>query len=269
MRSLLPTGMCASSLSACSVLITLVCFSTEARGAEPERSSPIEVRDALRSGGMGPRMVPIEGGVLRTYSVSEGEACPRLGTSVTPTLVSAFLLGAHEVTFAEWDACAAAGACRQKDDSKGWGRGQQPVVQITREDALAYAEWLSKETGKSYRLPTATQWEYAARAGATTPYYFGESIRADQANVASRLGKPSPVGSYPPNRWGLYDMHGNVEEWVADTCTDPEFGRFRGIGKGGHYATFLPEFLHLSGSNNKEVDSNNYSDGFRVARALE
>jgi formylglycine-generating enzyme required for sulfatase activity len=138
-----------------------------------------------------------------------------------------FAVGKFEVTFAEWDACVAAGGCKYspKDD---WGRGKQPVMKVSWDDITKeYLPWLSRKTGKTYRLLTEAEWEYAARAGTTTPFWWGSSISTGRANYdgsfaygggptgESRL-KTLPVDSFAPNPWGLYNVHGNVWEWVQD-----------------------------------------------------
>ncbi|WP_295454387.1 bifunctional serine/threonine-protein kinase/formylglycine-generating enzyme family protein [uncultured Thiodictyon sp.] len=143
--------------------------------------------------------------------------------------VAAFELGKFAVTFDEWDACVADGGCSHQPDDAGWGRGKRPVIDVSWDDALQYVTWLSRKTGKTYRLPTEAEWEYAARAGTTTAFSTGDCINTDQANydgdddhadcgakTGVYLGKTQPVGSYPANPWGLYDMHGNVWEWVQD-----------------------------------------------------
>ena len=118
-------------------------------------------------------------------------------------------------------------------EDEGWGRGSRPVIHVSWDDAKAYAEWLSKKTGESYRLPSEAEWEYAARAGSTTKYHWGNDIGRNKANCSGRSRKPgsrcgsqwdalstAPVGSFQPNRFGLFDMHGNVVEWVED-CYQP------------------------------------------------
>ena len=130
-----------------------------------------------------------------------------------------FAIGRYEVTFEEWDACVAGGGC--KGDiylMTGWGRGSRPVT-TTYKNAKDYTEWLSRKTGNSYRLPSEAEWEYAARAGTTTPYNFGVTISADQAAVGGS-DKTVPVGSYPPNAFGLHEVHGNVWEWTDDCWHD-------------------------------------------------
>lgn len=131
--------------------------------------------------------------------------------------IAAFAIGATEVTFAEWDACVAAGACAYRLDDEGWGRGDRPVINVSWEDTQQYVAWLSDVTGATYRLPSEAEWEYAGRAGTTTRYAFGDEITDQQANFNSNVGKTVEVGGYPPNAWGLHDMHGNVWEWVQDT----------------------------------------------------
>lgn len=135
--------------------------------------------------------------------------------------ISTFQIGKYEVTFDEWDACEQAKACPHADDS-GWGRGKRPVINVSWDDiAQKYIPWLNQKTGKSYRLPTEAEWEYAARGGKESAYPWGQSIGKNNANCAGDLcGEKfvytSPVGSFSPNPFGLYDMHGNVWEWVSD-----------------------------------------------------
>jgi len=139
-----------------------------------------------------------------------------------------FDVGRYEVTFAQWDACVDAGGCGgYRPGDNGWGRGDRPVINITWRHAQYYAEWLSKTTGRTYRLLTSAEWEIAARAGATTKFSWGdedpvcEAKARNGANFADcNLNRTKPVGTFAPNPYGLYDMHGNVWEWVAD-CHDP------------------------------------------------
>jgi formylglycine-generating enzyme required for sulfatase activity len=140
-------------------------------------------------------------------------------------------MGKYEATFAEWDACEAAKVCPHADD-RGWGRGLRPVIKVSWNDAQTYIRWLNGLTGQTYRLPSEAEWEYAARAGTTTPFSTGDCITTAQANydgnhdynscgvTGTYLGKTQPVGSYPANPWGLFDMHGNVLEWVQDCYHD-------------------------------------------------
>ncbi|MEN8220167.1 MAG: SUMF1/EgtB/PvdO family nonheme iron enzyme [Pseudomonadota bacterium] len=118
---------------------------------------------------------------------------------------------------------------RTKPDDKGWGRANRPVMNVSWYDATAYAEWLSEQTGKQYRLPTEAQWEYAARAGTSTKYWWGNTIGSNKANCKNsscgdNFEYTAPVGSFAPNSFGLYDTAGNVWEWV---CSEYE-SRYRG-----------------------------------------
>jgi formylglycine-generating enzyme required for sulfatase activity len=138
-----------------------------------------------------------------------------------------FAVGKFEVTFDEYDACAADGGCvkHPHPGDGGWGRGRHPVIAMPWMWVDGYLDWLSQKTGKHYRLLTEAEWEYAARAGTTTKYAFGDTITHDQANFSygtQGKGHTVEVGSYPPNAWGLYDMHGNVWEWVED-CYDVNY----------------------------------------------
>ena len=136
------------------------------------------------------------------------------------TIAKPFAVSKFEVTFEEWDACAAAAACAQAAD--GWGRGRMPMINVSWRDAQQYVGWLAKLTGEDYRLLTEAEWEYAARAGATTRYSWGDEPgvgNADCDGCGSQwdLRQAAPAGSFKPNAFGIYDMHGNVWEWVEDT----------------------------------------------------
>lgn len=157
------------------------------------------------------------------------------GVIRTVTIGKPFAVGKYEITFDEWDACTAAGLCDAIDDA-GWGRGRYPAVGINWEQAVAYTVWLSKITGKNYRLLSDSEWEYAARAGLPRFRFF--SLAPEQlcrvANVYDLKSKSeydfewehvpcddgfaemAPVGSMEPNAFGLHDMIGNVSEWTQD-----------------------------------------------------
>ena len=141
-----------------------------------------------------------------------------------------FAVGVYEVTFAEWYACVDAGGCGNYiPDDEGWGRGNRPVVNVSWGDAQSYVRWLSAQTGKTYRLLSESEWEYVARAGTETAYSWGDSIGVNRANCdgcgSAWDGKmTAPVGSFATNAWGVYDMHGNVWEWVQDCWNDSYVG---------------------------------------------
>src|SRR5262245_4152912 len=136
------------------------------------------------------------------------------------TITKPFAVSRFEVTFDQWDACVTAAACPRVDDS--WGRGDMPAINVSWIDARQYVGWLSQATGKPYRLLTEAEWEYAARAGATTAFSRGDEAGGGNA-ACGECGsqwdgrQTAPVGSFKPNAFGLNDTHGNVWEWVEDT----------------------------------------------------
>jgi len=195
-------------------------------------------RDTLKDGSLGPEFVQIPGGTFRMGS-DDGESNEKPVHLVT---VKSFALGKYEVTRGEFrkfveatsyktdaekrDGCYGwTGSEWKKDSSFNWKNvgftqdDKHPVVCVSWNDAKAYVNWLSEQTGKDYRLPTEAQWEYACRAGSTGKYSFG-----DDANQLGNYGwyssnsgnKTHPVGEKQPNKFGLYDMHGNVWEWLED-----------------------------------------------------
>ena len=165
-------------------------------------------------------MVLIPGGTFRMGDLSgEGRIGEKPVHSVT---VPAFRLGKYEVTFAQWDACVADGGCNgYSPDAEGWRRCNRPVTGVSWIDTQFFITWLNARTGGKYRLPSEAEWEYAARAGSTTKYSWGDDIGENRANCNNKeCGDhwyyTAPVGSFAANAWGLHDMHGNAEEWVQD-----------------------------------------------------
>ena len=202
-----------------------------------------------------------------------------------------FAAGKYEVTFAEWDACVAAGGCGgHHPGDEGWGRGKRPVINVSWDDAQAYVKWLSDKSGKSYRLLSESEWEYAARAGTTGAFSFGAAISASWANYDGNYAygsggmgvhrkKTVAVGSFPANKFGLHDMHGNVLEWVADCWNEdyagaPNDGRAwkrgdcnRRVLRGGSWSS-LPGILRSAFRLQIDTVVRNNNFGFRVARTL-
>ena len=132
-------------------------------------------------------MVVIPPGQFQMGCVS-GKGCSADELPVrTVTFAKPFAMGKYEVTFAEYDRFAEATG-REKPDDRGWGRGKRPVINVSWDDAPAYAAWLSEQTGKRYRLPTEAEWEYATRAGTATPFSTGACIDTDQANYDGNTG---------------------------------------------------------------------------------
>jgi len=138
----------------------------------------------------------------------------------TVTIQTPFAIGRYEVTFDDYDQFAKA-TNRKLPDDQGWGRGRRAVINVSWEIATVYAKWLSEQTGKRYRLPMEAEWEYAARAGKETAYWWGNDFIKGMANCNGRgsqwdNNQTAPVGSFKPNALGLYDTAGNVWEWVED-----------------------------------------------------
>jgi formylglycine-generating enzyme required for sulfatase activity len=168
-----------------------------------------------------PVMIVIPAG---KFIMGSPEAEPDRRTSEGPqhavTLRQPFAVSKFEVTFEEWDACVATAGCSRVPDH--WGRAEMPVLNVSWDDAKQYVGWLSQLTGKEYRLLTEAEWEYAARAGANTRYSWGDDAGVGNANCDGcgsqwDLQQTAPAGSLKPNAFGLYDMHGNVWEWVEDS----------------------------------------------------
>ena len=224
----------------------------------------------------------------------------------TVTIANAFAVSKTEVTFDQWDACTAAGACAQAEDD-GYGRGSYPAINVSWHDAQAYAAWLSKKTGVSYRLLSESEFEYAMRGGTTTAWFWGEaeaswgsSKACDYANLHDESGKEAhpmyvwshhkcddgygenaPTAQYKPNPFGLYDMNGNVREWVADchqqgyegAPTDGSVRMHQGVCearvvRGGAWvdggSTARSAYRYAEAE-----DFRNYQVGFRVARDMD
>ena len=239
-----------------------------------------------------PEMAPVPAGSFMMGSPThEAERGDDEGPRRRVTIPKPFAVGKYEVTFAEWDACAAAGGCGgRRPGDEGWGRGRQPVINVSWDDAKAYVAWLSKKTGKIYRLLSEAEWEYAARAGTTTPFHFGSTISASQANYDGNhtygggskgvsREKTMPVGSFPANPFGLHDAHGNVLEWVEDCWnanyqgapTDASAWINRNCTKrvlrGGAWFN-SPENLRSANRNRSRIDVRYHYIGFRVARTI-
>ena len=184
---------------------------------QPLAEPPPTLRDRLRDGSFGPTMVVLPGGSFQMgqNSLGGGDSGPEHEVRLAP-----FLIGAYEVTFNQYDRFVRATGRRFPDDF-GWGRGDRPVVGVTWSDAQAYTDWLARQTGKRYRLPSEAEWEFAARAGTRSSYPWGLRKDPGQAvcfDCGSQWDNRStaPVGRFAPNAFGLYDVAGNALEWVAD-----------------------------------------------------
>ncbi|MDH3411461.1 MAG: SUMF1/EgtB/PvdO family nonheme iron enzyme [Gammaproteobacteria bacterium] len=236
-------------------------------------------RDRLRSGGSGPQMVPIPAGTFlmggSPHSIVADER-PQREVTVRP-----FAISTHEITFAEYDRFATATG-RARPDSGGLDRKTHPVVKVSWDDANAYTAWLNSQTGQYYRLPSEAEWEYAAAAGTTTPFWWGFDVGESNAhcfdcNTGLNPRQPTRVGSFAPNPFGLNDTAGNVAEWVQD-CYHPDYRgapadasvweggdcTFR-VARGGSFSN--PATSLRSRKRAKLRGNNGYDNvGFRVVR---
>jgi formylglycine-generating enzyme required for sulfatase activity len=235
--------------------------------------------DAFRDCADCPEMVALPGGTFAMGSDKVGaDAKPVHLVSVKP-----FAISRYEVTWDDWGVCMKAGACREPDDHE-WGRGRRPIINISWDEAVAYTQWLSEKTGVRYRLPTEAEFEYAARGGTFTEYWWGDDIGANMANCRE-CNTPLwehqslEVGLFPPNPFGLYDMHGNVWEWMQDCWNKgyagaPADGRAwesgdckkRVVRSGSWY--YFPALSRSAARDNFPAELFSYNLGIRLVREL-
>lgn len=214
------------------------------------------------------------------------------------TIAHQLAMGRYPVTFEEWDACVADGGLTYIPVDAGWGRGKRPVINVSWEDAQSYTGWLNKKLGidasdpTRYRLPSEAEWEYACRAGTTGNFSTASGLLSDNdatydasfvnADLSPEAGtkhdRTTPVGSYAPNPWGLYDMHGNMWEWVQDDSENTyqgaptdgsawSTGAAKRVLRGGSWS--LNAWLIRSSSRYDYSPRNRFSlFGFRIARTM-
>jgi formylglycine-generating enzyme required for sulfatase activity len=232
-------------VAAAGLLLLAICRGGPASAgepAEPTDPGPRTFRDRLADGSEGPEMVVVPAGRFRMGDL-RGDGDPDEGPVREVVLARPFALGRTELSFDEYASFCAATGNPLPDDS-GFGRGRHPVVNVTWAGALSYAIWLSEQTGRRYRLPSEAEWEYAARAGTTSRYWWGDEPGSGRANCGG-CGSAwdgegtAPAGSMPANPFGLHDVHGNLWEWTADCYHNsnagvPSDGRphvYRGCGQ--------------------------------------
>jgi formylglycine-generating enzyme required for sulfatase activity len=260
--------------------------------------------ESFRDLDAGPEMVVVPAGSFTMGSPSdEPEPESWLKGIESPqhkvAIAKPFAIGRFAVTFDEWDAAqqdkdwqaVTSRAARQPNDN-GWGRGDGPVIDVGWDDAKAYATWLSQKSGNNYRLPSEAEWEYACRAGTTTPFWWGKAITPEQANYNGSADpykgggnkgeyrrKTLPVKSFEPNPWGIYQVHGNVWEWCED-CWNDSYNGAPGDGsawsagncsqrvlRGGSWGN-IPWHLRAAARVRYDSELRRYAAGFRVARTF-
>ena len=231
-----------------------------------------------------PELVVVAGGkFLMGSPITERERDFEEGPQHEVTLPQIFALGKYEVTFAQWQACVSVGACAQVSN-RGWDGDRRPVINVSWNAAQEYVRWLSGKTGHHYRLPNEAEWEYAARGGTTAARYWGGDIGVDKANCHGCSDifdgeQTTPVGSFEANPFGLYDMIGNVWEWVGDCWNDsydgaPADGSTWTTGdcrlavlRGGSWGYF-PRSARVASRHRGERELGLSTNGFRVLRMI-
>jgi formylglycine-generating enzyme required for sulfatase activity len=252
----------------------------------PDQERVLNPKGAFKECSNCPQMIVVPAGSftmgLRT---TERVRAPDESPQHTVTIARQFAVGQFELTFDEWDACVADGGCNgYKPSDQGWGRGRRPVINVSWDDAKAYVAWLSKKTGKTYRLLTEAEYEYAARAGTQGRYPWGNDIGKKNANCDGCGSQwdnkqTAPVGSFRPNDFSLYDMVGNVWAWTED-CYHGSYNGAPGDGsawtsgdcshrvmRGGSWLN-TPENLRSARRGGDTTDSRTIGSGFRVGRTL-
>lgn len=264
-----------------------VSFATQCHApltATQERT--LKPKDTFRECADCPEMVVVPAGsfTMGSSASEQGRYHDNEGPQHAVTIRQQFAVGKFHVTrdqFAAFvnDSGHVVGTCHGGHSWRDPGftqEGSHPVVCVSREDATAYAAWLSQKTGRAYRLPSEAEFEYAARAGTTTPYWWGSAITHEQANYDG--SGTVPVGSFKPNPFGLYDVHGNAWEWMAD-CGHANYNGAPADGsawttgdcsahvcRGGSWAN-IPELLRAATrGNGTTVWPWEGIDGFRLAR---
>ena len=245
-----------------------------------------------------PELVGVAPGRFAMGAGSEGLG-QQVSVTTTPDVAIAapFAIGRYEITFDEWSQCVTDGGCTSQPADENWGRGRRPVINVSFNDITQkYLPWLSRKTGFTYRLPTEAEWEFAARGGAAAPaglaYSFGDNteLLCEYGNSSDLAAKTTdanwtgincndgyattaPAGSLKPNALGLFDMHGNVWEWMAD-CWQPQYSAKpvesaaacnSRVLRGGSWASAAPA-LRSAARGWERQDKFKNSIGFRVAR---
>ena len=197
------------------------------------------------------------------------------------TFQAPFAIGQREVTVQDWKACVEGGGCENAPESRTSPRDDDPVTNLSWLDTQAYVTWLSKVAGHPYRLPSEAEWEYAARGGSSEPFWWGDAVGSGHANCTecgtqSSAGTALPTGSFPPNRFGLYDTAGNAAEWVED-CWTPDYqsapndghavetpGCLQHVIRGGSFSNGA-RYLRSTTRFKYDTAVRYYANGFRVA----
>ena len=259
---------------------------TSAMALTAAQERALKAGDSFKECADCPQMIVVPAGTFMMGSpAGQGDDDERPQHKVT--IAQPFAVAKFALTFDEWDACAARGDCAAHISDDSWGRGRRPVINVSWEDAQSYVKWLSRITGKTYRLLSEAEYEYAARAGTQTKYPWGDDIKLNGKAMANCDGcgsqwdnkQTAPVGSFAANAFGLYDMVGNVWAWTED-CWNGDYKGTRADGapwksgdccyrvvRGGSWS-YVPDDLRSAYRLWVNSDNRDYDLGFRVARTL-
>ncbi|MFC7454332.1 formylglycine-generating enzyme family protein [Insolitispirillum peregrinum] len=228
--------------------------------------SAAQAVDAIEDCAECPPLVPIPAGVL-------------IPDDAPPRPIAAFLMGQTEVTFSQWQACVNAHACKGGQSDHGWGSGSRPIININYTEALEYVNWLNRITKRTYRIPNEDEWEWAARGGTHTLFWWGNDPGEGNANCracgtqwSGRM--TAPVGSFNPNPYGLYDTAGNVWEWTSScwnikrAAPPAEQDCQQRAARGGAWY-YIPLQSRSNARARHPITLWSYTVGFRVAAELE
>jgi formylglycine-generating enzyme required for sulfatase activity len=282
-----PTNLCSSAP------VTVSLSSRSAQPLSAAEECALKAKDVFRECEKCPEMIVVPAGSFTMGAPRSEEGRNSSEDQVGVRIAKPFAVGQFAVTFDEWDQCVAGGGCGGYVPSdEGWGRGRQPVINVSWDDAQNYVAWLSRKTRKTYRLLSEAEREYVTRTGTTTPFWWGTTITPDRANYdgtqvynggskGEHRKQTVPVDSFSPNAWGLYNVHGNVEEWTQDcynhnNLVNPGDGSARTTGtslcsyrvlRGGDW--FLgPNFVRAANRMGAQPDYQTKMYGLRVARTL-
>lgn len=280
-------ALAALGIVAFAAIAALAFFVLRDRGPQPlsvDAERVLKPKDIFKECAHCPEMVVVPAGSFAMGSSGKATTSP----AHMVAFAKPFAVGRFAVTFEEWDACVADGGCAYRAYDREWGRGRLPVINVSWNDTKTYLGWLSRKTGKAYRLLTEAEREYVTRAGTTTPFWWGTTINSGQANYDANYTygdgvkgewrrRTVPVDSFAPNPWGLYQVHGNVWDWVEDCWHETYEGGpadgsawvggncARRVMRGGSWFD-RPMDAAARGENDAAFRYQSY--GFRVARAL-
>jgi formylglycine-generating enzyme required for sulfatase activity len=259
------------------------------RPLTPEQERALQPKDTFKECDVCPEMVVVPAGsFMMGAPASENSSGRDERPQRRVTFARPFAVGKFSVTFGEWRACVADGGCSDSRYSLPVG-DDYPVFEVSWDDVGRFLSWLSRKTGKTYRLPSEAEREYVTRAGTATPFWTGATISTGEANYDGReiygngtAGEwrrgPLPVGALPPNPWGLHHVHGNLWEWTADCWNASHSGapadgsaRMSGdcrrrVARGGYH--FEHPARIRSAARRESGREGGWSTSFRVARSL-